>query len=85
MRKEQKTGKISNINLGNMGFVGRFRVRQMLREMRTEFTVIFGMFIALLILMIGVDGFLLCENISVQNKEDTKYQYMYTYKYPEMS
>ena len=83
MRKEQKTGKISNINLGNMGFVGRFRVRQMLREMRTGFTVIFGMFIALLILMIGVDGFLLCENISVQNKEDTKYQYMYTYKYPE--
>ena len=43
------------------------------------------MFIALLILMIGVDGFLLCENISVQNKEDTKYQYMYTYKYAEMS
>lgn len=83
MKKEQKSGRIGRINLGNMSFIGKFRVRQMLRELRTGFTVIFGMFVSLLILMLGVDCYVLCKNISVENKADTKYEYMYTYKYPE--
>lgn len=81
--KEQKNSRISNINLGNMGFVGRFRIRQMIRELRTGFTVIFGMFISLLVLMLGIDCYVLCRNISVENKADTKFEYMYTYKYPQ--
>lgn len=83
IRNEQKKSKISNINLGNMGFVGKFRIRQMLREIRTGFTVIFGMFIALLIMMLAIDCYVMCQHISIENKEDTKYEYMYTYKYPE--
>lgn len=82
IRNEQKTGRIGNIDLGNMGFIGRFRVRQMLRESRTGFTVIFGMFISLLIMMLGIDCYVMCRHISEENKADTKYGYMYTYKYP---
>lgn len=85
LRAEQKTGKISHLDLGNMGFVSRFRIRQMLREMRSAFTVIFGMFISLLILMIGINCYVLCENIRTKTVEDTKFEYMYTYKYPEKS
>ena len=55
----------------------------MLREMRTNFTVIFGMFIALLIMMLGLNCYVMCIHISEENREDTKYEYMYTYKYPE--
>lgn len=83
IRNEQKNSRISNINLGNMGFVHRFQIRQMLRESRTGFTVIFGMFISLLVMMIGIDCYLMCHNMSVNNKTDTKYEYMYTYKYPQ--
>ncbi|OPJ59566.1 FtsX-like permease family protein [Clostridium oryzae] len=83
IRNEQKNSRISNINLGNMGFVRRFQIRQMLREARTGFTVIFGMFISLLVMMIGIDCYVMCHNISVKNKADTKYEYMYTYKYPQ--
>lgn len=83
IRNEQKYSKISNINLGNMGFVGRFQLRQMLREARTGFTVVFGMIISLLIMMMGIDCFVLCQHISQENKADTKYEYMYTYKYAE--
>lgn len=83
IRGDQKEGKIKNISLGNLGFLGRFRVRQMLREARTGLTIIFGMFISLLILMLGINCYVLCEHISKENKEDTKYEYMYTYKYPE--
>lgn len=85
LRGEQKAGKIRNLRLGKMGFIGRFRIRQMLREARSGATVIFGMFISLLIMMIGINCYVLCEHISVENKADTKFEYMYTYKYPEAS
>lgn len=83
MRSEHKNSKIRNLNLGTMGFIGRFRIRQMLREARTSLTVIFGMFISMLIMMLGINTYVLCEHISQESKEDTKYEYMYTYKYPE--
>lgn len=83
LRGEQKAGKIRNIRLGNMGFIGKFRIRQMLREARSGLTVILGMFISLLIMMIGINCYVLCDHISVENKADTKFEYMYTYKYPE--
>ena len=40
LRDEKKESKISNINLGKMGFIRLFQIRQMLREVRTGFTVI---------------------------------------------
>lgn len=83
IRNENKAGKISKTNLGNMNFINKFRIRQMIREIRTALTVIFGMFICLLILMLSFDCFVMCKNISRENKADTKYEYMYTYKYPE--
>lgn len=83
IRNEAKGSRIHNINLGNMGFIGRFRIRQMLREARTAITVLLGMFISLLIMMIGIDCYVLCRHISRENKQDTRYEYMYTYKYPE--
>ncbi|RDU24932.1 FtsX-like permease family protein [Anaerosacchariphilus polymeriproducens] len=83
IKNEKKNRNISNVNLGNMGFIGRFRIRQMLREARTGFTVLFGMFIALLIMMLGINCYVMCKHISKDNKKDTKYEYMYTYKYPQ--
>ncbi len=82
IRNEQKTGRTGNINLGRMKYLNRFRIRQMLKERRVAFTVVFGMFICLLILMLGLDCYVLCEGIGRLNSEDTHYEYMYTYKYP---
>lgn len=83
MRREQKGSRIRNLHLGDMGFISRFRIRQMLRELRSAGTVLFGMFISLLILMLGVNCYVMCRHISSQNREDTKFEYMYTYKYPD--
>lgn len=83
MRKEQRSSNISRLDLGRLGFVSRFRIRQMLRELRTGITVIAAMFISLLIMMIGMDCYALCKHISEENKRDTRFEYMYTYKYPE--
>lgn len=82
IKNEVKQPKGSNVNLGDMGFVGRFRVRQMLREMRTGLTVVIGMFIALICLMLSLNTATFCSKVKEQNVEDTHYEYMYTYKYP---
>lgn len=83
IRNEQNISHRSRIDLGKMGFIRRFQLRQMLREARTGITVIFGMFICLLIFMLGMNCYVLCNNIRVENAEDTKYTYMYNLKYPE--
>lgn len=85
LRNEQKASGISKIKLRKFGFVTTFRIRQMLREVRTSITVIGGMFISLLILMLGLDCYTQCTNISKDNKEDTRFEYLYTYKYPEVN
>ena len=82
IRNEVKQPKGSRIDLGHMEFVGRFRVRQMLRELRTGITVVLGMFISLVCLMISLNTAVLCNNVKINNVNDTKYEYMYTYKYP---
>ncbi|MDO5294248.1 MAG: FtsX-like permease family protein [bacterium] len=83
IRGEQKERRMCRLNLGRLRFVRRFQLRQMLREIRTAFTIVFGMFICLLIVMLALDCYSMCHHVSVDNKADTKYEYMYTYKYPD--
>ncbi|MDE6665093.1 MAG: ABC transporter permease [Ruminococcus sp.] len=82
IRNEQKSVKYRDVNLGKMGFVRRFQIRQMLREMRTGLTVIIGMIISLLIFMLGIDCYVMCSNVKTGNIEDASYSYMYMLKYP---
>ncbi|MCR5774945.1 MAG: ABC transporter permease [Lachnospiraceae bacterium] len=84
IRNEVKQGKNKKIRLGRMDFVRAFRIRQMLRELRSTFAVVLGMFLSLLVFMIAVDCYTLCTNIAKDYKADTKYEYMYMLKYSEM-
>lgn len=83
MRREQKAAKSRQIKIGKMGFVPTFQIRQFLREMRTAFTIFFGMLFSLLVCMISLNCYALCEHVREDTVADTKYEYMYTYKYPE--
>lgn len=83
IRNEQKESRRRDVDLKNLGFVRRFQIRQMLREARTGFTVVFGMFISLLIMMIGINCYVMVTHLSEETEADTKFEYMYTYKYPE--
>ena len=83
IRNEAKQGRIKKVDLGNMGFINAFRIRQMLREMRSTIAVVLGMFLSLLIFMMAVNCYTLCENIADDYAADTKFEYMYSLKYPE--
>ena len=83
IRNESKQRGIKKVNLKGMNFVSAFRIRQMLREMRSTLAVVLGMFLSMLVFMIAVNCFVLCTNIAKDYEEDTKYEYMYNLKYPE--
>lgn len=83
IRNEQKNGKTQNIKILGGSFVHVFQIRQLLREKRTAFTVFCGMFISLLVVMLSLNCYVLCRNIKTENRQDTRFAFMYTYKYPE--
>ena len=85
LRSEQKAGrasKISRMDLGRLGFLPRFQLRQLLRELRSAFAVLGGMFICLLVLMLALDAYVYCDNFNQRSILETTYEYCYTYKYP---
>lgn len=82
MRKEQKDKKTSKLKLSNMNFIKVFQIRQFIREFRTSMIVVIGIFMSLLIAMLAVDIYVCCINLKVQNEQDVKFEYMYTFKYP---
>ena len=66
----------------HLGFMRRFQLRQIMRESRTGGAVIFGMLISLIIFMMGMDCYVMCQHIEEGNTESVKYEYLYTLKYP---
>lgn len=82
IRNEQKEEDIKKVNLGKLKFMTRFQIRQILREARTGLTVIIGMIISLLIFMMGMDCYVMCDDIQKASVASTQYEYMYLLKYP---
>lgn len=83
IRNEQKDGKTQDIQIHSGNFIHVFQVRQLLREKRSAFTMFSGMFISLLVVMLSLNCYVLCEHIKTENSADTRFSYMYSYKYPE--
>lgn len=83
IKNEQNFRRGRDIDLGNMSFMRRFQIRQLSREARTSITVTAGMLFSLLIVMMSVDCYVMCSNFNTDSAEDTKFEYMYTLKYPE--
>lgn len=83
MRQEQRLTVGKGRSLGKMGFIARFQLRQLRHELRSAIAIVLGMLVTLLLMMIGIDCYVMCEHIRVDNVRDTRFEYMYLYKYPE--
>ncbi|MBR5421517.1 MAG: ABC transporter permease [Lachnospiraceae bacterium] len=82
LKNEQKVSRSKDIRLPDMPFMRKFRLRQMLRERRAGLTVIAGMVVSLMLFMMGMDCYVLCKSVGELSSKDTRYKYLYTYKYP---
>ena len=83
LRGGRKNVSGRQLDLGRMGFISRFRIRRILRELRAGLTMAFGLYVSLSLVFIAVDCYVMCRHVETDNVRDTHYGYMYTYKYPE--
>ncbi|MCR5143210.1 MAG: FtsX-like permease family protein, partial [Ruminococcus sp.] len=83
IKNEQSSSSYRSFDIRSKNFITVFRIRQMMRELRSAVTVVLGMFVSLLVVMLGFDSYVMCEALKTDNTADTHYEYMYLYKYPE--
>lgn len=85
IRNERKTVGLCKMNLKSGSFTRNFCIRQMLRELRTSVGVAVGMFVSMMIFMLGLNCLVLCRNVGIDSRNSVKFEYMYTGKFPEES
>lgn len=82
LRREQKQRPAAGLPLHRLPYLRAFQLRQLLREKRSCFAVLAGMFVSMLVLMIGITCGTLCVNVRDSTAADVRYEYLYLYKYP---
>ncbi len=65
----------------DLSFLNAFRIRQILREIRSSITLFFGMFISMLILVLGVVCMVAIDSLGTENERDIRFENMYLLKY----
>ncbi len=83
IKNEQSAESYRQVELKTKSFTRLFAIRQLIRESRSAVTVALGMLVSLLVVMLGLDCLVMCSAVKRDNVEDTRYSYMYLYKYPE--
>ncbi|MCR5592333.1 MAG: ABC transporter permease [Saccharofermentans sp.] len=82
LRSEKKAAQGKQFNIRGLRFLDMFRVRQMVREGRSTMTVVLGLFLTLLIAFMALNTCVYCLKVKTNYADETKFEYMYTYKYP---
>lgn len=82
LHNEQKAVRGKELKIKGLRFIPMFRLRQIMRESRAGLTVIFGLFMSLLVALLAINTSVYCTNVKDSYIDLTKYEYMYNYKYP---
>ena len=85
MKNEQSAGSYRQFRVKSKNFVRIFSIRQLARESRSAAAIVLGMLFSVMVCMLGLDCYVMCDAVRQRNTTDTKYEYMYLYKYPEKS
>lgn len=83
LRKQISANAFTKADLSGMRFKKRFKLRQFFMEFKTSITLFVGIFLAILIMVLG---FCVKDSIDYyiyETKERTPYEYMYLFQYPE--
>ncbi|WP_461205700.1 hypothetical protein [Clostridium sp. DL1XJH146] len=83
LRREKKQHKFANVDLKNMRFINRYRIRQLIREVRVNITMFVGLFIAILLMVFGFCIYGSVDSYVKNTISDVNYNYLYILNYPE--
>lgn len=82
LRKEHKAQRTSRFTLGSLGYLNRFRIRQQLREKRSNVTLFFGISLSILLLVFGLSTMFSMNRYVASATNGIEYSYLYLLKYP---
>ena len=82
IKKQRKQVKTSRINLRRLSFNNKFRIRQLIREKRSNVTLFLGLFFAIFLMVFGITVYTGITNFANDLGKDVPYNYMYILKYP---
>ncbi len=83
MKNEQSAGSYRQFSLKTKRFPLLFAIRQLVRESRSAIAMVLGMCVSVMVVILGLDCFVMCKAVKDDTVADTKYSYQYLYKYPE--
>ena len=82
LRRTANDARMKNINISEKrGFINAFRIRQILREKRSSLTLFGGMFVAMLVLVLGIICMVAINSMERENAADIRYENLYMLKY----
>ncbi|MBR1824609.1 MAG: ABC transporter permease [Ruminococcus sp.] len=84
LRKEQKESRLLNIDLHGMGYFNRFRIRQILRELRITAAMFGAIVMGVLLLMIAIVTYVCIDDLAGKYENEIPYRYCYYMKYPDV-
>lgn len=82
LRREKKTGSLNTIKINHFNFVTKFRLREFLREFKSNIVLFFGIFISTFLLVFGVSINSAINKYVQDVKNESTYNYMYALKLP---
>lgn len=82
LHNEQKAVRGKEVKIKGLKFISMFRLRQFIREIRAGLTVFLGLFMSLLVALMALNTYVYCNKVKDYYINQTKYEYMYNYKYP---
>lgn len=83
LRKEQKQSRLLNIDLRGLGLFNRFRVRQILRELRITAAMFVAIVMGVWLLMLAIVTYVCIDDLAGKYEQDIPYAYCYYLKYPD--
>lgn len=83
MRKQQRSYTSKGLDLGNMRFINRFRIKLFTREIKSNLTIAMGIFISLLLVMLATTIYTATTTIIKETNDDIGFKYMYYLSFPE--
>lgn len=82
LRKQISSSGAAHVDLSRFRFMSRFKLRQLLMETGTSVTLFVGMFLAIMIMVMGFSVKCSIDYFIQATEDDTAYKYMYLLKYP---
>lgn len=83
MKNEQSAGSYRQFSLKTKRFPLLFAIRQLVRESRSAIAMVLGMCVSVMVMILGLDCYVMCKAVRDDTVADTKYSYQYLYKYPD--